>query len=163
MIDTSKHLGLVASIAQRYTSIRPIEDTDEYGWGIDGLMHAARKFEPERNLQFSTYATWCIRGYILRKKKKRKRNLTFTKYTDHIPAKKDSARDAMFLVQDILDNSPVENERHMLNRNIVISYYFKDMTLGQLGEMYGLSKERIRQRRDEELKRMKVCAEGSAA
>jgi len=31
-----------------------------------GLMHAVRKYDPERGVRFSTYASWWIRAYMLR-------------------------------------------------------------------------------------------------
>ncbi|GFR40806.1 hypothetical protein Agub_g1425, partial [Astrephomene gubernaculifera] len=34
--------------------------------GMEGLMHALRKFRPEAGFRLSTYATWWIRQYIAR-------------------------------------------------------------------------------------------------
>lgn len=56
----------VASTYRRYGL--PIADLIQEG--NIGLLEAAKRFEPERNLRFSTYATWWIRSavqdYILR-------------------------------------------------------------------------------------------------
>ena len=41
-----------------------IEDLEQIG--IQGLIHAARRFDPDRGIQFATYATYCIRGYCKR-------------------------------------------------------------------------------------------------
>lgn len=60
---------LVFSMARRFRRFRlPLEDLVQEG--VVGLLHAAERFEPERNLRFSTYAMWWIRcamqDYVLR-------------------------------------------------------------------------------------------------
>lgn len=45
-------------------SQEPAEDLAQEG--MLGLFHAAERFDPLRGRKFSTYATLCIRGYILR-------------------------------------------------------------------------------------------------
>lgn len=60
---------LVFSMARRFRRFRlPSEDLVQEG--IVGLLLAAERFEPERNLRFSTYAMWWIRcamqEYVLR-------------------------------------------------------------------------------------------------
>ena len=60
---------LVFSMAKRFRRFRlPLEDLVQEG--VVGLLHAADRFEPERNLRFSTYAMWWIRcamqDYVLR-------------------------------------------------------------------------------------------------
>ena len=63
------YMRLVISTATRYRSYGlPIGDLVQEG--NIGLMQAAAKFEPEREVRFSTYATWWIRPsmqeYVLR-------------------------------------------------------------------------------------------------
>jgi RNA polymerase sigma-32 factor len=63
------YMRLVISTATRYRSYGlPIGDLVQEG--NIGLMQAAAKFEPEREVRFSTYATWWIRSsmqeYVLR-------------------------------------------------------------------------------------------------
>ncbi len=58
------HQGGVAAIAREYTTFGiPFEDL--LSEGNVGLIEAACRFEPERGVQFLTYASWWIRKRIL--------------------------------------------------------------------------------------------------
>lgn len=59
-----KHTGLVKSVALRLARIYGEEPEDLIQIGYIGLLKAARRFEPERGLQFSTYAVPMITGEI---------------------------------------------------------------------------------------------------
>ena len=66
---TSAHMRLVIAIAARFRNFGlPMGDLIQEGHV--GLLEAAARFEPEREVRFSTYATWWIRAsiqdYILR-------------------------------------------------------------------------------------------------
>ena len=63
------HMRLVISIAARYRNFG-LSINDLIQEGHIGLLEAASRFEPEREVRFSTYATWWIRAaiqdYVLR-------------------------------------------------------------------------------------------------
>jgi RNA polymerase sigma-32 factor len=66
---TEAHMRLVISVAARYRRYGlPFSDLIQEG--NIGLMKAAERFEPERDVRFSTYVTWwirsCIQDYVLR-------------------------------------------------------------------------------------------------
>ncbi len=66
---TSAHMRLVIAIAARFRNFGlPMGDLIQEGHV--GLLEAAARFEPDRDVRFSTYATWWIRAsiqdYILR-------------------------------------------------------------------------------------------------
>ena len=65
----SAYMRLAMAIAMRYRHYGlPVADLVQEG--NVGLMQAAMRFEPERNIRFSTYASWWIRAavqdYVLR-------------------------------------------------------------------------------------------------
>jgi RNA polymerase primary sigma factor len=59
------NLRLVVRIARRYTN-RGLSLLDLIEEGNVGLLHAARKFRPDRGARFATYATWWIRQAMVR-------------------------------------------------------------------------------------------------
>jgi RNA polymerase sigma-32 factor len=66
---TAAHMRLVIAIAAKFRNYGlPISDLVQEGHV--GLLEAAARFEPQRDVRFSTYATWWIRAsiqdYVLR-------------------------------------------------------------------------------------------------
>lgn len=60
---TRAHMRLVIAIAGRFRNYG-LAATDLVQEGHIGLMEAAARFEPSREVRFSTYATWWIRASI---------------------------------------------------------------------------------------------------
>jgi len=60
---TTAHMRLVISIAARFRNYG-LSPQDLVQEGHVGLLEAAARFEPDRDVRFSTYATWWIRASI---------------------------------------------------------------------------------------------------
>lgn len=61
----TSHLRLVVKIAMEYRKAY-YNVLDLIQEGSVGLMHAVKKFDPEKGARFSYYASWWIRSYILK-------------------------------------------------------------------------------------------------
>ncbi|MDQ6797987.1 MAG: sigma-70 family RNA polymerase sigma factor, partial [Actinomycetota bacterium] len=60
-----QHLGLARALARRFRSRgEPIEDLEQVA--LLALVKVARRFDPDRHVGFSTYATVCILGELKR-------------------------------------------------------------------------------------------------
>lgn len=59
----TSHLRMVFTIAAQYQNY-PVSEEELIQEGGLGLMNAARKFDPDRGVRFSTYATFWIRANI---------------------------------------------------------------------------------------------------
>ena len=60
---TSAHMRLVIAIAAKFRHFG-LSMSDLIQEGHVGLLEAAARFEPERDVRFSTYATWWIRASV---------------------------------------------------------------------------------------------------
>ena len=60
---TSSHMRLVISMAAKFRNYG-LSMSDLIQEGHIGLLEAAARFDPEREVRFSTYATWWIRASI---------------------------------------------------------------------------------------------------
>lgn len=60
-----RNLRLVIALTRRF-GYAQMSEADLVGYGVEGMMIAALRYDPKRKLRFSTYASWWIRHCMLR-------------------------------------------------------------------------------------------------
>ena len=112
------NLRLVVKIARPYVT-KDVPFMDLIQEGNIGLIHAAKKFDYEKNIRFSTYASWWIRQFIMRYLTNKRRMVrlphrkeemlrriqrsyhTLSQTLMHQPSSKEIADELGFTVQDV--------------------------------------------------------------
>ena len=151
---TQANLRLVVSIAKRHAS--PYRDFFEIvSDGNMSLMRAVEKFDYSRGFKFSTYASWAIIKNFARtipdykihlERYQTGREELLETVTGPLPEEHDSdylptLRGALDRMMETLD----EREQCILRQRFGIDEHRQPQTLQQVGERFGISKERIRQ------------------
>lgn len=151
------NLRFVINIAKCYRD-RGVTFSDLISEGNLGLIHAARKFNPNKNIKFISYAVWWIRCYI---------NDFIEEHTNTAEFSTDSYQNYQYC-EDMI-NEKFEEDLNNLNdrkstiaellvclkereRNIIqMSFGLngeKEMTLDEISKKTDLSMERVRQIKD---------------
>ncbi len=168
---TQSNLRLVVSIGKRH--IKP--GANFFGLVSDGnvsLMRAVEKFDYTKGNKFSTYATWAIMKNFARSIPQEHRQLDrfrtgkeevfqFSKedranpYMDELTNNRQRA-----VIGDILMELD-DRERDILRYRYGLEEGSEPQTLEQVGNRFGVTKERIRQLEGRALKKLKKHAEGA--
>jgi RNA polymerase primary sigma factor/RNA polymerase sigma factor len=161
MINLQDHFGLVGKITKKYIRLQPgqrMDETEEWGDGMVGLVEAGKAFKPELGFQFSTFAYWCIRNSILKGITSRalhQRPSISLDDTFVAAAKKDKgiqqfdAEDLTKTIFQLMDR----RTKFVLQRNVM-----EGVVLREVGEEMGICKERVRQLRNAGLEQArKIC------
>lgn len=171
-----KHnLRFVISIAKKYRNMTDVSFADLISEGNLGLIKAARKFDPNKNIKFSSYAVWWIRASI---------NECINNYKDKIEYNAVDDRQIINLTEkdSIYDDVNEEFEKKMNNlqsrksaiedlvkcleereRKIIMLFFGlgeteKEMNLEEISKEMSLTKERVRQIKDTALVKLKCEA-----
>lgn len=171
------NLKFVASVAKKYQGLG-LSYADLIAEGNVGLIKAFDKFDGERGYKFISYSVWWIRQSILEALEKRNASDDEDLPLDYEkPLETDDDNYSTELSDDkyISDtygrSAELEREEAIkflmdyLNnreRNIITKYYGLDgnkpKTLEEIGMEYGLTKERIRQIKNQSFKKMRSIA-----
>lgn len=172
-MNAADHLGLVYTIANAYArGDRASERDDLVQEGTIGLMQAVEKFDPARGVKFSTYAAWWINAAMLiylqdktsvvklpekrRRKGERQRTLSLDAKVDP------NSDDPVTRGETIPDAGPTPEERAEVDElraavrrgleripgkeaEILTLRFADELTLAEVGEFYGIARERVRQ------------------
>ena len=151
----SANMRLVANIAKRHAA-----QTDNF-WELmsDGnmsLIRAVEKFDYGRGFKFSTYASWAIMKNFARSipEEKHRRERFVTGHEDVFEATQDNRSDeheqlatterAATCVNRLLDHLE-PRERAIIRMRAGLDDGTKAMTLEEIGQQFGITKERVRQ------------------
>lgn len=164
------HFPLVVWVASKLRrSAMPLED--RISWGLVGMIDAVRKFDPERGLEFATYAIPLIRGQIQKKaldegvvrvpryQLARPRTVSGLDITRRAGfyAVDYEARDCLRRLPDLLGQLSAR-ERAVLHLR-----FGEDRSLNDCRDSVGLSRERIRQIQEEALGKLRGLLTGDSA
>jgi RNA polymerase sigma factor (sigma-70 family) len=167
-INAKDHFGLVGSISKKYIKKgERIEDSEVFSDGLVGLTRAMERFDTSRGLQFSTFAYYCIRNEICKGLKERQKGVHSTIRIDwsdseiDMPAR--SEEEPYFvkagkIITEILKELPTNTNSEKKNKKILEDYYLDERVLREIGEDFGVCKERVRQRREKALLDLKAIA-----
>jgi RNA polymerase sigma factor (sigma-70 family) len=146
-----EYLPLVRSIAAKYNKLGvPHEDLEQEG--MIGLLEAAEKYDENKGAKFSTYATYWIKKYILEAVKKEKKSTYKTSALNEE------------ITEDKIENKskPYNNKLKFPDgmpdaEKLVIKLLYEDqLTLKEISEQLGISRERVRQLKEKAFRRMRV-------
>ncbi len=155
------HLPYIRMVANRYKKLVDVDDLIQEG--ILGLLRATDTFDASKNIKFLTYASYWINCYIIRYIKKdskylpmndqdqflgNRESIKFTELEDKL-----IYRELQEKTYDELTKSGVSTR----DLDIVLSRYLSEdpCTLQELGDKYGVSRERIRQIEERMIKKIK--------
>lgn len=175
----TQNMGYVVTLARQYKS--DILSTDDLvSEGSIGLMKAAEKYDPSRGKPFVTFAAPYIRRSI-ETAISRLETTTDVRSTDEsLPVgsrnnytllnvledksavRADALTEDATLTEDLLRVMSVLNERE---RQVVNLYYgngYEHQTMAEIGETMGLKRERVRQIRNQALRKLRRAARKEA-
>ncbi|MFN4259820.1 MAG: sigma-70 family RNA polymerase sigma factor [Gemmataceae bacterium] len=162
------NMRLVASIAKRHATYAD-NLFELLSDGNMSLIRAVEKFDFSRGFKFSTYASWAIMKNFARsipdEKYHRERYLTgheefFEDAADtrsnelECLAKQEQASERIHRLLDSLD----PREREIIRMRAGLDNYSEGMTLEEIGQQLGITKERVRQLNVRAMSKMKQLA-----
>jgi RNA polymerase primary sigma factor len=151
----ASNMRLVVSIAKKHAA-----QTDNFfellSDGNMSLIRAVEKFDYSRGNKFSTYASWAIMKNYARSipEEKRRRERYVTGHEDTFESTADTRSDEQEIVSSVEQTKHRVNrlleyleprERQIIRMRAGLDNYSEGMTLEEIGQQLGITKERVRQ------------------
>lgn len=165
-----QNLPLVYSMLGRFNT-RDLDHDDVLSEALFGLSQAVERFNPWRGFRFSTYACHAIHRAMIRSSK------STGSYRRLFPVQHDTAferpvqpesKDTLYVERllralDANLGQLTELESKILDKRFPTQQDRRRLTLQQVGEFVGLSKERVRQIQNHALAKLRVVLEADPA
>lgn len=148
-----KHEGLLRSMSRRY-NVRGYEEEDLYQEFVMVLIDCTRKFDTSRNVKFSTYLYKSIQSRIyqlIRKQPEKTVEIdenTPTPWYELTPDEQDA--------KDTLEKTIMQALDGLKNGHITKMLLFENMTLQEVGDTIGKTKQRVLQIHQKNLETLKA-------
>jgi len=144
--DIEKYTGLVKSIAIKYSHYGvPVDDLIQEG--MIGIVEASGRFNEDQNVKFSTYATYWIKKRILDALNK-EGQIRFE-------AINEEAQIEGKVTIDERTELNLPNDIPLEEKEIIKMIFEQQLTLKEIAEKKGISREKVRQLKVKALRRLK--------
>jgi len=171
-----KHnLRFVVSIAKKYRSKTDVSFSDLISEGNIGLIKAAQRFDPSRNIKFSSYAVWWIKASINECIDQYKGNCEYNIMDDYqivnlvdnnnfednvneeFEKKMTNLQSRQSAIEDLI-TCLEEREKKIIMLFFGLGNNEREKNLEEISKEMSLTKERVRQIKDEALIKMRCEA-----
>lgn len=158
------NIGLAYRYAEKYCpSGTSVMDSEAFSDALLGLCKAERDYDPNRinpdtgkPYAFTTCAwrymfTECYQGYQKRLRLNRVQCLNFDEWYKREELKMVSSpeEDTIYIATAMvkyLQSLVIEEEDLQKDLDVMLTYYLRELTLKEVGDIFGISKEKVRQR-----------------
>ncbi len=167
------NLRFVVNIAKNYRNSN-VPFADIISEGNMGLLHAATKFDGDKNIKFISYAVWWIKNSINECIETYNRNTEVINYEDYVIDNcKDVDKELNLVNEDFEEKiNNLQGRRDAVDdllkclherENKILTLFYglndgKEMTLDEVGKCMHLTNERVRQIKDTALSKLKCKA-----
>ena len=139
------NLGIARQVALRFLrntgDLSRVEDTEEFSDACVGLVNAEKGYKPKLGWKFSTFAYICARREVVKGIRQRRKE-KYAPIQEEVFAKETNGFDPEINKQIVKELSGKLSERSL---DILKKRHLEGMTLEEIGNEYGISKERVRQ------------------